>query len=94
MRQPTGCRHDYAMSGNVFMPFLAQVQLCLIVIAGKITSKMAMVFLFRSFDLTLAKQCLTAKQLNCVFLVLKKKIQNVAAAFAFFTVVTTRRFKV
>ena len=35
---------------------------------------------------------ITAKQINCRFLVLKRNIQNVAAGFALFTVEETSRF--
>ena len=68
--------------------------MCLIVIGGEISSKMEMVFLFRSRDSFFCKTMgtVTTKQHNCRFLVLKRNNQNVAAGFALFTVVKTSRF--
>ena len=86
-----GCRQEFVLNGNV--AFFGSSSVVLDCDFRKDFFENGDGFLFRSSDLTLAKQCLPAKQHNCVFLVLKKNIQNVAAAFALFTVVATRRFK-
>ena len=68
--------------------------MCLVVIGGDISSKMAKAFLFViATHLSGKAMCtVTAKQYNCRFLLLKRNIQNVAAGFALFTVVETSRF--
>ena len=79
---------------EAFLLFLAQVRLWLIVISGEISSKRRWFLIFvvtvRLFD---QKMCaIAAKQHKCRFLVLEKEIQKVAAVFALFNVVETRRF--
>ena len=66
----------------------------LVVIGGEISPKVEMVFFFVvATRLSCETMCtVTAKQQNCRFLVLKRKIQNVAASFAHFTVVETGCF--
>ena len=74
--------------------FLVQVRVCLVVIGGEFSSKMEMVFLFRSREWTFCKTMGTviAKQHNCRFMIIKRNIQNVAAGFALFAAVETSRF--
>ena len=74
-----------------FLPFLAQVRICLVVIGGEISSKWRWFF----FDVTTQVSCkamctITTKRIYCRFLVPKKNIENVRAGFALFTVVDTR----
>ena len=78
---------------EIFLRFLVQVRMGLDLMGGEISSKLAMAFLFRSCDSSFFKtMCtITAKQHNCRFSVLKRIIQNVAAGFAFLTVVEPRR---
>ena len=73
--------------------FLVQVSMCSVVVGGGISSEMEIIFLFRSQTrLSCKAMCtVTPKQHNCRFLVLKRNIQNVAAGFAFFTVIETSR---
>ena len=91
--QPMGCRHGYAINGlpSAFFDSGSDVLGCdwrwnfikngdgfFFVVTTRRSSK---------------TMCtITTKQQNCQFLVLKRKIQNVAAGFALFTVVETSRF--
>ena len=87
-----GCGHDYAING-ITSAFLVLVRFCLVVIGGQISSKMEMAFLFLCRNSFFYKtMCtITAKQHNCGLLVLKRKLQRVAAGLAFFTVEETSR---
>ena len=58
----------------------------------KNSPELEMVFLFRSRDSFFLQTNVTAKQLNCRFLVLTRNIQNMTAGFALFAVVETSRF--
>ena len=75
-------------------PFLVRVRMCLVLIGGEISSKKELVFLLRSRNYSFCKtmSTVTNKQHNCLFLVLKRNIENVAAGFALLTVVETSRF--
>ena len=72
-----------------FCLLLAQVRVWLIVIGRELFSKNDMVFHFRSHDSFFEKpmRVIAAKQNSCPFLILERKIQNVGAGLAFFTVV-------
>ena len=61
----------------------------LVVIGGEISSKMEMVYLFRSRDLSFWQNNVYHHRR---FLDFKKNNQNLAAGFALFTVVETSRF--
>ena len=87
-----GCRHDCAING-ITSTFLVQVRMCLVVIGGEVSSKMEMVFLFRSRDSSFLQNKMYHYHQTTFFwfLVHERNFQNVAAGFALFTVVETSR---
>ena len=79
-----------------FLRICAQVQVWLVVIGGKISSKRrwfsSFVVTTRLFDKAMC--AIATKQNNWRLLVLQRNFQNVAAGSALFRVVETRRFNV
>ena len=91
--QPMGCRHNYAINGRNFVFFGSGSGVVDFDWWRNIFEK-EIVFIFliriRLFDKTMC--AIATKQHNCRFLGPERNIQNVAAGFALFAVVDTRRF--